>query len=50
MIGTPELESVRVTGVFQIGDADGFVFSLKEVLGVKALGSPGEVTLVRGKL
>jgi transmembrane sensor len=47
VIGTPELESVRVSGVFQIGDADGFLFSLKEALRVQTLDSPGEVTLVR---
>jgi len=32
VIGTPELESVRVSGVFSIGEPDGFLFSLKEVL------------------
>jgi transmembrane sensor len=47
VIGSPELDTVRVSGVFQIGDADGFLFSLKEALGVQALESPGEVTLVR---
>jgi len=49
VIGTPELESVRVSGVFYIGDIDGFLYSLKEGLRVQALESPGEVTLVRTK-
>lgn len=49
VIGTPELESVRVSGVFSIGDADGFLFSLQEALHVQMLDSPGEVTLVRTK-
>jgi transmembrane sensor len=47
VIGSPELNTVRVSGVFQIGDTDGFLFSLKEALGAQALESPGEVTLVR---
>jgi transmembrane sensor len=50
VIGTPELESVRVSGAFGIGDADGFLFSMKEALHVRTLDSPGEVTLVRGSL
>jgi transmembrane sensor len=48
VIGTEELRSVRVSGVFRIGDTDGFVFSLKEALGMKTLDSPGQVTLLRG--
>jgi transmembrane sensor len=48
VIGTTQLQSVRVSGVFRIGDTDGFVFSLQEVLGVKTLDSPGQVTLLRG--
>jgi transmembrane sensor len=47
VIGTPELDAVRVSGVFQIGDAEGFLFSLKEALGVQTFESPGEVTLLR---
>jgi ferric-dicitrate binding protein FerR (iron transport regulator) len=49
VIGTFELESVRVSGVFQIGDTDGFLYSLKEALRVQTLESQGEVTLVRTK-
>lgn len=49
VIGTPELEQVRVSGVFRIGDADGFLFSLEQALGVKVLAAPGEVTLLRTK-
>jgi len=48
VIGTAELQSVHVSGVFRIGDTDGFVFSLKEALGMKTLDSPGQVTLLRG--
>jgi transmembrane sensor len=47
VIGSRQLESVRVSGVFQIGDIDAFVFSLKESLRADALDSAGEVTLVR---
>jgi len=46
-IGTPELASVRVSGVFRIGDADGFLFSLQEALKVETHESPGEVVLIR---
>jgi transmembrane sensor len=49
VIGTRELESVRVSGVFSIGDVEGFLFSLREALGVRTLDSPGEVTLIRSK-
>jgi len=48
-LGSADLNSVHVSGVFQIGDLDGFLFSLKETLRVQALESPGEVTLVRKK-
>jgi transmembrane sensor len=47
VIGTADLQSVRVSGVFRIGDTDGFLFSLKEAVGVKTLDSPGQVTLLR---
>ena len=47
VIGSPELETVRVSGVFQIGDTDGFLYSLKEALRVQAIESKEEVTLVR---
>jgi transmembrane sensor len=48
VIGTAQLQSVHVSGVFRIGDTDGFLFSLQEALGVKTLDSPGQVTLLRG--
>ena len=47
VIGTPELGSVRVSGVFRIGDVDGFVYSLREVLGVETHESANEVVLIR---
>jgi transmembrane sensor len=47
VIGTADLQSVHVSGVFRIGDTDGFLFSLKEAVGVKTLDSPGQVTLLR---
>lgn len=47
VIGTTDLEAVRVSGVFRIGDAEGFLFSLEQALGLQTLDSPGEVTLVR---
>jgi transmembrane sensor len=47
VIGTPDLGSVRVSGVFRIGDADGFLYSLGEVLGVEAHESANEVVLIR---
>lgn len=47
VIGSPELETVRVSGVFQIGDTDGFLYALKETLRVQAFESKEEVTLVR---
>ena len=49
MIGTADLQSVHVSGVFRIDDTDGFLFSLKEALGVKTLNSPGQVTFLRGR-
>lgn len=47
VVGTPDLETVRVSGVFRIGDTDGFLFSLEQALGVQTLEAAGEVTLVR---
>ena len=49
VIGSPELETVRVSGVFQIGDTDGFLYSLKEALRIQAFESKEEVTLVRNE-
>jgi transmembrane sensor len=48
VIGTADLQSVHISGVFRIGDTDGFLFSLQAALGVKTLDSPGQVTLLRG--
>jgi transmembrane sensor len=47
VIGTPELQSVRVSGVFSIGDTDAFLFSLREALGAQTLGNADEIVLVR---
>ncbi|HEV8331708.1 MAG TPA: FecR domain-containing protein [Steroidobacteraceae bacterium] len=47
VIGTAELQSVRVSGVFSIGDTDAFLFSLRETLGAQTLGSADEIVLVR---
>lgn len=47
VVGTPDLQTVRVSGVFRIGDTDGFLFSLEQALGVQTLDAAGEVTLVR---
>jgi transmembrane sensor len=49
VIGSPDLELVRVSGVFQIGNIDGFLFALKEVLSITTLDSPGEIVLVRNR-
>ncbi len=46
VVGTQQLESVRVSGVFNIGDEDGFLFSLKEALHIRTLSSAGVITLV----
>jgi len=47
VIGTPELQTVRVTGVFSIGDTEAFLFSLREALGAQTLGSSEEIVLMR---
>jgi len=47
VIGTPELQSVRVSGVFSIGDTEAFLFSLREALGAQTLGNKDEIVLVR---
>ena len=46
VVGTQQLKSVRVSGVFNIGDHDGFLFSLQEALHVEALSSGADITLV----
>lgn len=47
VVGTPELAAVRVSGVFRIGDADGFLFSLREALRVESHVSGDEIVLLR---
>jgi len=49
VIGTPELQSVRVSGVFSIGDTEAFLFSLRETLDAQTLGSADEIVLVRAQ-
>ena len=46
-VSTSELESVRVSGVFHTGDVSGFLYSLREALGVQVHESAGEVVLTR---
>lgn len=46
VIGTPELESRRLSGVFRIGDVEAFLFSLRETLGVQTLQQADEVIVV----
>lgn len=46
-IGTPELTSVRISGVFRIGDTDGLLFSLQDVLNVQAHTLSDEVILMK---
>jgi transmembrane sensor len=48
-IGSPDLQSVRVSGVFGIGDTDGFLYSLREALGVQTQASGGGVILTRAR-
>jgi len=46
-VGTPELESVRVSGIFRTGDAAGFLYSLQQALGVQTHESVHGVVLTR---
>ncbi len=46
-VSTSELESVRVSGVFHTGDVSGFLYSLREALGVQIHESAGAVVLTR---
>ena len=48
-IGSPDLQSVRVSGVFGIGDTEGFLYSLREALGVQTQASSGGVILTRAR-
>jgi transmembrane sensor len=47
VIGTADLNAVRVSGVFRIGDTEGFLFSLREALGVQTLATQEEIVLLR---
>jgi transmembrane sensor len=47
-LGTETLGTVRVSGMFRVGDAESFLFSLREVLNLQAHESAGEVVLMRG--
>jgi transmembrane sensor len=47
VIGTPDLAAVRVSGVFRIGDSDGFLYSLREALQLETHESLGEVIVLR---
>jgi transmembrane sensor len=47
VIGTADLNTVRVSGVFRIGDTEGFLFSLREALGVQTLATQEEIVLLR---
>lgn len=47
VIGTPGLAGVRVSGVFRIGDTDGFLFSLQEALRVESHPAGNEIVLLR---
>ena len=46
-VGTPELESVRVSGVFRLGDIDGFIYSLREALRVETHEAANDVVVMR---
>jgi transmembrane sensor len=46
-LGTPELQSVRVSGIFRTGDATGFLYSLQQALGVQTHQSANEIILTR---
>jgi len=47
VIGTPDLATVRISGIFRIGDTDGFLYSLRKALGVESQQSVDAVVLVR---
>lgn len=47
VIGAEDLNTVRVSGVFRIGDTEGFLFSLREALGVQTLTTQEEIVLLR---
>ena len=45
--GSPDLSAVRISGVFRIGDADGFVYSLREALKLETHEAPGKIIVMR---
>jgi transmembrane sensor len=47
VIGTADLDAVRVSGVFSIGDTEAFLFSLREALGVRTLQTGDGIVLLR---
>lgn len=47
VIGTRDLAERRVSGVFRIGDTDGFLYSLREALNVESHESGNEVVLIQ---
>ena len=47
VIGTRELAERRVSGVFRIGDTEGFLYSLREALGVESHEAANEVVLMQ---
>lgn len=46
-VGTPELGAVRVSGLFRIGDQEGFLFSLEQTLNVEKHETQNEIVLLR---
>jgi transmembrane sensor len=48
-IGSPELESVHVSGVFRIGDTEGFLYSLREALAIQVQTTKNEAVLMRAQ-
>lgn len=47
VLGTRDLAERRVSGVFRIGDTDGFLYSLREALNVESHESANEVVLMQ---
>jgi transmembrane sensor len=47
VVGSPELGDVRVSGVFRIGDAESFLFSLREALNIETHNAQDSVVLIR---
>jgi transmembrane sensor len=47
VIGAADLNAIRVSGVFRIGDTEAFLFSLREALGVQTIATQEEIVLLR---